>query len=180
LAQKHPKKIDGRIYLGEPLPKREIHLKSDGEICVRGETLFQGYLNNGKIESPLNNGWFETGDIGHYDLKGGIAIIGRKDGQFICGGENIQPEEIERYLLLIPDILEAVVVPKEDPEFGMRPVAVIRTLGPRMTLQKIQIALGEHLPKYKIPVALYQLDEIPKNGLKIDRKQIKNWFKNGI
>lgn len=173
LTQKHPKEIDGQIYLGEPLPTREVRLKPNGEICVRGEPLFEGYLKQGTIESPLNNGWFETGDIGQYHPQGGFSIIGRKDWQFISGGENIQPEEIEQHLLQIPGILEAVVIPKEDPEFGMRPVAVIRTLNPLFTLSQMQQILSDYLPKYKIPIALYHVNEIPKTGLKIDRKQIR-------
>lgn len=172
LCKKLPKKIDEKIYLGHPLPKRELRLKEDGEICVRGETLFEGYLKEEKIELPLNNGWFETGDIGQYDPKGGIAIVGRKDWQFICGGENIQPEEIEQYLLQIPDILDAVVLPQKDPEFGMRPIAVIRTINRNYTLSEVQSILANHLPKYKIPIGLYPFNEIPKNGLKIDRHQI--------
>ncbi len=165
LARKNPPLIDGRIYLGNPLPKRELKLASDGEIWVRGETLFDGYLGFDKI-----SGWFPTGDIGTVHPKEGIAIIGRKDWQFICGGENIQPEEIEQHLLNIPEIIEAVVIPVFDAEYGMRPVAIIKTHTPHISLHTIQAALTDHLPKYKIPFRLHILNEIPKNGLKINRK----------
>lgn len=170
LARKNPPQIEGHFYLGEPLPSREIRLKPDGEICVRGDTLFTGYLNSEK-----QNDWFETGDMGRRHPTEGIAIVGRKDWQFICGGENIQPEEIEQYLLQIPDVLEAIVVPKEDLEFGMRPVAILRTTNPFFTLEQMQGILAETLPKYKIPMALYIVDEMPKNGLKIDRQFLKQW-----
>ena len=173
LARKNPPQIDGHIYLGKALPGREIRLKPDGEICVRGETLFDGYLNDKKIDD-----WFETGDIGKQHPTDGIAIIGRKDWQFICGGENIQPEEIEQHLLQIPEVLEAVVVPKGDPEFGMRPVAMIRAQNSLFTLERMQRILAKSLPKYKIPIALYLVDDIPKNGLKIDRRQIINKITN--
>lgn len=168
LARKQPPCINGHFYLGKPLPKREIRLEPDGEIWVKGATLFQRYLHD---DSPFINGWFPTGDIGQYDEKEGYTIIGRKDWQFISGGENIQPEEIEQQLLQIPDILEAVVAPKPDPEFGMRPIAFIRTVNPLFSLQMMHSLLAERLPKYKIPIALYLIDEFPKNGLKIDRKQ---------
>ncbi len=168
LAREKPPKIGGHYYLGNPLPKREIKLGLDGEIWVRGETLFQGYL-----ESPPINDWFPTGDIGKYDPIHGISIIGRKDWQFISGGENIQPEEIEHHLLQIPDILEAAVVPKSHPEFGMRPIAFVRTLNPHFTLAQMQRLLSLSLPKYKIPDALYFIDKFPKTGLKIDRKQLR-------
>lgn len=167
LARKHPPRINGSLSLGNPMPKREIRLEQDGEIWVKGETLFQGYLNE---TPPFQKGWFPTGDIGRYNEKEGYSILGRKDWQFISGGENIQPEEIEQHLLEIPDILEAVIAPKEDPEFGMRPVAFIRTLNPFLTLEKVQNLLADSLPKYKIPIALYFVDAFPKTGSKIDRR----------
>ncbi len=163
LARKHPPLIEGSFHLGKALPKREIRLGSDGEIFVRGETLFDGYLNQ------MQEGWFATGDIGREHPTEGIAIVGRKDWQFISGGENIQPEEIEKYLHQIPGILEAVIIPKKDPEFGMRPVAVIRA-NKKITLEIIREYLIDFLPKYKIPVDLSLIDEFPKNGIKIDRQ----------
>lgn len=164
LARENPPLIDGHFYLGNPLPKREIRLSPDGEILVRGETLFDGYVDQPREE------WFATGDIGRRTTEG-IAIIGRKDWQFISGGENIQPEEIELALLQIPDVLEAVVIPKKDPEFGMRPVAVINTRYP-IAIDKIKETLQQHLPKFKIPIAFHFIDEIPKKGLKIDRRKL--------
>ena len=167
LLREKPPLIDGSFYLGSPLPKRELKLAPDGEILVRGETLFEGYLNQ-----PKKVTWFKTGDIGKFHPKEGIAIVGRKDWQFISGGENIQPEEIEKYLLQIPGVLEAVVLPKEDPEFGARPVAVIRANNTEISLDSLQ----EHLPKYKIPVAIQFLTNFPKKGLKIDRSKLKILF----
>jgi O-succinylbenzoic acid--CoA ligase len=165
-ARKNPPKIDGHFHLGAPLPGREIQIAHDGEILVRGTTLFQGYWEQGKLRAPGE--WFATGDIG----IDGLAILGRKDWQFISGGENIQPEEIEQHILQIPAVIEAVVLPQSDPEFGQRPVAVIRASDPSFDLPRLQRALQEHLPKYKIPIALYLVDEIPKMGLKIDRKAL--------
>lgn len=165
LARKNPPLINGSLFLGTPLPKREIKLAPDGEIFVRGETLFDGY-----IDRP-QNGWFATGDIGCEHPTEGIAIIGRKDWQFISGGENIQPEEIEHYLHQIPGILEAIVIPKKDPEFGTRPVALIRSSHP-LTLDLIQKSLSEYLPKYKIPIAVYEQSEFPRRGMKIDRNEL--------
>lgn len=169
-------------WLGHPLPEREMKLAPDGEILVRGECLFQGYWNDGKLELPLIDGWFATGDLGKIGAEG-YMVTGRKDWMFISGGENIQPEEIERELNLLPEIVEAVVVPVDDPEFGKRPAAAVHLNDPSFDLEKMRRSLAEKLPKYKIPVSLFAFDELPKNGLKIDRKQIfeqisKNNLKN--
>lgn len=163
--------------LGYPLAGREMKLAPDGEILVRGECLFQGYWEEGKLNLPIKDGWFATGDLGKRE-KEGFAITGRKDWMFISGGENIQPEEIERELIALPEIAEAVIVPIDDPEFGKRPAAAVKLNDPSFPLEKLQRALAEKLPKYKIPVSLFALDEIPKIGLKTDRKQIFELIRN--
>ncbi len=161
------------LYLGQPLKKREIGIAPDGEILVKGECLFQGYWENGKLHAPFDSeGWFATGDIGRVSEKEGIAVIGRKDWQFISGGENIQPEEIEQELLKLPQIEEAVIIPLNDPQFGKRPGAIVKLNDPDYGLKQLQTDLSAALPKYKIPISLLKLDEFPKNGLKVDRKKI--------
>jgi len=161
------------ISCGHPLKMREISIASDGEILVRGDCLFQGYWENQKLSRPFDlDGWFRTGDIGKYDSYKGLTVIGRKDWQFISGGENIQPEEIENALLQIDSILEAAVVPTSDPEYGARPVAFIKTSNLQLNRQSIKKFLLDKLPKYKIPTSLFLVDEIPKKGLKIDRAQL--------
>jgi len=156
----------------KPLIGREIQIGNNGEILVKGPPLFQGYLGEKKQED-----WFATGDLGDFQ-DGKLTIIGRKDWMFISGGENIQPEEIEQELLMFSDILEAVVIPKNDPEFGKRPVAFLKVLT-QINIRQIQTTLQNRLPKYKIPISFHILDEIPKiNGFKINRfilSQIANY-----
>lgn len=167
LLKKDPTLENGSIFLGKPLPKREIKLDLTGEILVRGETCFNGYLNEERKEKT----WFHTGDIGIEDPKKGIAIIGRKDWQFFSGGENIQPEEIEKFLLQVPEIAEAIVVPKKDPDLGSKPVAFVCIHRP-ITEKKILSFLSKHLPSYKLPATISVLDKIPKKGIKPDRKKL--------
>ena len=64
--------------------------------------------------------------MGQLDKKGCLAVTGRRDNMFISGGENIHPEEIEKALLSIKGIVEAIVVPKEDTELGHRPIAFVK------------------------------------------------------
>ena len=169
LAKKHTP--DG--YLGFALPKREIKLAEDGELLVRGPCLFMGYWQKGTIQKP--DEWFATKDMAICDPLRGIKITGRKDWQFISGGENIQPEEIEKFLLSIESVEEAAVLPCKDPEFGARPVAFI--VG-SVNAEKIKKELVKHLPKYKIPKHFLFLKEIPKKGFKIDRTTLFNFLEN--
>ena len=160
------------LHFGHPLPNREIKVADDGEILVRGSCLFKGYWDDGRLFLPLKDGWFQTGDLGDYSKSRGLLIRGRKDWQFISGGENIQPEEIESALLTCPEVQEAVVIPRPDPEFGFRPVAFVRSSHKEFSLEKMKHFLSDLLPKYKIPVALHFVDEFPRKGLKIDRKTL--------
>ena len=79
---------------------------------------------------------------------------------FISGGENIQPEEIEKYLCQIDGIKEAVVIPLKDAEFGMRPVAFIK--GSIKNTKQLNRHLQKYLPKFKIPQVFYSLTSLKK------------------
>ena len=70
----------------------QLRLAQDGEIHLRGPSIFQKYWGD---RDRQENEWFPTRDIGKKDALGVLKIIGRKDRQFISGGENIHPEEIE-------------------------------------------------------------------------------------
>ncbi|MCB1107966.1 MAG: o-succinylbenzoate--CoA ligase [Chlamydiia bacterium] len=144
--------FEGPFSLGHPLPYREIKVSKEGEVWVRGKTLFQGYLqSDASLHLPLNSeGFFETKDLGKYSPKSGLQIFGRKDRLFISGGENIQPEEIEKLLINIDGIIRAKVVPNPDEEFGFRPIAYIES-EESIQEERLKSYLSSFLPKFKIP-----------------------------
>jgi o-succinylbenzoate---CoA ligase len=156
---------------GRPLPHREVGISCDGEILVRGETLFAGYVEGDAIERPLDaDGWFHTGDLGDLDENGYLRVLGRKDNLFVSGGENVQPEEIEEALSGLEGVEEAVVVPVPDPEFGARPVAFVRTADGIVEPDALARSLRMVLPGFKIPVDFYAWPEEAGSGeMKVDR-----------
>lgn len=156
------------------LKYRQLRVSFEGEILVKGKTLFLGYVSNKKLTKPFDRqGWFHTGDLG-YLKKGSLKVAGRKDNMFISGGENIQPEEIERHLLNIKGIESAAVVPVADKKFGFRPAAVIKFRPSfKIAASKIEHLLKINLAKYKIPIKYYSW---PKNFTmdpKINRKELQ-------
>jgi O-succinylbenzoic acid--CoA ligase len=154
---------------GRVLPYREVSVSGEGEILVRGETLFAGYVQGGKTGRPAHpGGWFSTGDLGRLDGAGRLRVLGRRDNLFVSGGENVRPEEIEEALLRIPGVEEAVVVPVPDPEFGARPVAFVRLSGGTGDLAR---ALEPVLPRFKIPKAFHEWEGA--GGMKPDRPALK-------
>jgi o-succinylbenzoate---CoA ligase len=160
---------------GRPLPHREVAVSGRGEILVRGETLFAGYLEGDSVHRPLDaDGWFHTGDLGVLDENGYLGVRGRRDNLFVSGGENIQPEEIEEALSGLDGVQEAVVVPVPDPEFGARPVAFVLTVEDVPDQETLTRALEEVLPRFKIPVAFYPWpDEAWGRGMKVDRSSLR-------
>ncbi|GMW00351.1 MAG: 2-succinylbenzoate-CoA ligase [Candidatus Hydrogenedentota bacterium] len=155
-----------------PIVPGSVRLTGEGEIQVRGETLFLGYLNHDEIVLPMDaEGWFSTGDLGELDDQGRLMVTGRKDNMFISGGENILPEEIEQCLMRIPGIVQAFVVPVQDEEYGQRPVAFIETDGViEADVWKAQ--LREWLPPYKVPLRFEALPTNP-TGLKVSRADLQ-------
>jgi O-succinylbenzoic acid--CoA ligase len=151
---------DGTVSLGLPLAGREIRLSADGEVLTRGETRFNGYITSEGLCLPCDQeGWFATGDIAELLPDGTLAIIGRRDAQFISGGENIHPEMVENALTSLPGILAACVVPIPNDEFGHRPFAFVVSEGVSLDLNEIREALRPLIPSFALPIGIQEAPE---------------------
>jgi long-chain acyl-CoA synthetase len=100
----------GRV--GVSGPYGELAISPQGEILVRGDHVFMGYLNlPDKTAQTLIDGWLHTGDIGVFDEDGYLRITDRlKDIIITAGGKNITPSELENQLKFSPYITDAVVI----------------------------------------------------------------------
>jgi len=98
--------------VGKPLSNIDVRIAEDGEILVRGPSVFQGYWNlPEETRGAFCDGWFKTGDIGNVDADGFLYVTDRKkDLLKTSGGKFIAPQPIETLLKQYPLILEAVVV----------------------------------------------------------------------
>ena len=163
-----------RLTSGRLLPYRRLRIGDEGEILLRGETLFMGYVENGKVARPVDSGgWFATGDLGSVDEDGYLSVTGRRDNRFFSGGETIHPEEIERALVEHDDVEQAVVVPVPDEEYGERGVAFVRSRGPRPGAAGLEAWLRRTLPRYMVPDRFLEWPETERNSLKIDRSRFR-------
>jgi len=95
----------------------ELKLSAEGEILVKGEHVFMGYLNQPeKTAETIKDGWLHTGDVGTIDEDGYVRITDRmKDIIITAGGKNITPSEIENQLKFSPYITDAVVIGDKRP-----------------------------------------------------------------
>ena len=161
------------LTAGKLLEHRELAISSDYDILVRGRTCFRGYVDREGLVQPFDQaGWFATRDLGRLDSEGNLAVEGRRDNQFISGGENIHPEEVESAFYTFPEVEEVIVVPIDDREFGCRPVAFVKRVdGSSSTGIDYKSALKDVLPGFKIPVACHSwpTGNIAE-GLKLNRR----------
>ncbi|MEV5548526.1 AMP-dependent synthetase/ligase [Streptomyces sp. NPDC052309] len=106
--------------VGQPLPGSEVRIADDGEILVRGPSVFQGYVGDGEAtRRVLRGGWLATGDLGYLDDEGYLAITGRKKDVIITsGGKSVAPAALEQRLRMHPLVHQAVVVGDNRPCVG--------------------------------------------------------------
>lgn len=99
--------------VGKAVPYGEVAISPEGEILIRGDFVFMGYLNQPArtAETVDRDGWLHTGDVGLIDNEGYVRITDRmKDIIITAGGKNITPSEIENQLKFSPYISDAVVI----------------------------------------------------------------------
>ncbi|WP_025032298.1 AMP-dependent synthetase/ligase [Bradyrhizobium sp. DOA9] len=104
--------------VGTSVPWGEVALSPEGEILIKGDFLFMGYLNQPEktAETIDSRGWLHTGDVGTIDNEGFVRITDRmKDIIITSGGKNITPSEIENQLKFSPYISDAVVIGDKRP-----------------------------------------------------------------
>jgi long-chain acyl-CoA synthetase len=111
----------GRIKLGsvgKAAPWGEVGISPEGEILIKGDFLFMGYLNQPEktAETVDAKGWLHTGDVGSIDHEGFVKITDRmKDIIITSGGKNITPSQIENQLKFSPYISDTVVIGDKRP-----------------------------------------------------------------
>jgi long-chain acyl-CoA synthetase len=104
--------------VGKAAPWGEVMISPQGEILIRGDFLFSGYLNQPEktAETIDAKGWLHTGDVGSIDNEGFVKITDRmKDIIITSGGKNITPSEIENQLKFSPYVSDAVVIGDKRP-----------------------------------------------------------------
>ena len=98
--------------VGKTLPNLEVRIAEDGEILVKGPSVFKGYWNcPEETKQSLENGWFKTGDIGDVDADGYLSVTDRKKDLIkTSGGKFIAPQPIENALKLNPYVGVAAIL----------------------------------------------------------------------
>ncbi|WP_170220561.1 AMP-dependent synthetase/ligase [Xylanimonas allomyrinae] len=106
--------------VGPALPGLSIKIDDDGEILLKGASVFRGYHNQPELTAEaLQDGWFHTGDLGTLDSEGRLRITGRKKEIIVtAGGKNVAPALLEDRLRSHPLVSQVVVVGDQRPFIG--------------------------------------------------------------
>lgn len=137
----------------------------EGNLWVRGTSLFVGYFKQPELYGVDNEGWFPTGDLARLDEQGYVRITGRSKDVVIRGGENIPIVDIENTLYQHPKIQTLALVGKPDERLGERLCAYV-TLKEgveSLTLEEVCTFLSERkVTRQYQPEFLEVLDELPR------------------
>ncbi|KAI1211772.1 acetyl-CoA synthetase-like protein [Annulohypoxylon truncatum] len=175
------KRKPGTVGLGQGVEVKilndagdEVPQGSEGEICILGENVTKGYLNNPTANASAftKGGFFRTGDQGKKDEDGYIIITGRIKELINKGGEKISPIELDNVLTRHPSVSEAVSFAIPDELYGQEiGVAVVLKSGAKLDQDELKAWVSEKLAKFKVPKKVYFTEIMPKTATgKIQRR----------
>jgi fatty-acyl-CoA synthase len=143
---------------------RDARANEIGNVCLRGITVFKGYLQAGKNAGIWVDGdWFNTGDLGRMDADGYIWLTGRSKDLIIRGGHNIDPQMIEEALHGHPAVAMAAAVGKPDEKAGELPVVYVQLKpGQQASEAELLAHAADHVPeRAAVPKDVWIIDALP-------------------
>lgn len=135
-----------------------------GHLCIRGATVFEGYLQAEKNPSLwLEGGWFDTGDLARLDADGYLWLVGRSKDLIIRGGHNIDPQLIEEAMHRHPDVALAAAVGKPDRHAGELPVVYVQRMpgGRADEAELLRHAAAHIAERAAVPKDVWIVDSLP-------------------
>jgi long-chain acyl-CoA synthetase len=172
----HPFKI-GKGTIGKVLPGRDVEIRDDGEIVVRGDMVSTATWRNGAMQQS-DSRWLETGDLVHKDEQGQLHFLGRKSQVIVTpAGLNVHPEDVEAALNAQPGVEASAVVPLLT-SGGTEPAAVLLFRGSRDEAQHAVIAANTRLVDFQ-RVRQWRIWpdlDLPRTSTgKIQRHKVTEW-----
>lgn len=175
--------------IGKPFNGVEVSLRKPdgteagagevGQIYIRSSMIFSGYFNNAdETKQVIHGEWATVGDLAMRDSEGFLYMVGRSNNMIISGGLNIYPEEIEKILLSLEEIEEAIVAGLPDAYWGQKVVALVKAKQDAVISdQDIMAHCRKRLASYKCPKEILRVESFPyTNSGKISRASIHDWL----
>jgi len=165
------------VKSGAVLPKGEV-----GSIEIRGPNVFKGYwrMPEKTASEFRDDGFFVSGDLGMFDERGYLMIVGRDKDLIISGGFNVYPAEVEAAIDALEGVAESAVIGLPHADFGEAVTAVVvPSAAGAPAEESVRKALEPVLAKYKIPKRVLTVDSLPRNSMgKVQKKQLRETYAN--
>ncbi|MGH9085118.1 MAG: ANL family adenylate-forming protein, partial [Acidimicrobiales bacterium] len=161
----------------DPVTLEEVPVGETGELWLRGYSLMLGLHKRERADTFTPDGWYRTGDGGHFDADGHFYFTGRTGDLIKSAGMNITPRDVELALEALPEVVMAFVTGLEAGERGQDVVAAI-ALRPGTTLdeEEARKRVKEEISSYKVPrrIAVFaDQTELPwLDSGKVDRRRL--------
>jgi long-chain acyl-CoA synthetase len=164
----------GGLTVGRILPDYQLRIDNAdahgvGEVKIRGKGMFDAYCWPWRLRDEcLQDGWFDTGDLGRLDENGCLALLGRSKTVIVCAGMKIFPEEVEEVINSAPGVKESLVSGRDHPQYGQTAVAQIVTAAnvedPAAVVESLRAHCLAKLSSYKVPVEFRVVPSLPKTA----------------
>lgn len=181
-----------KIPYGYPLTNQSMYVLDErnqltedfayGEICIGGEGLANGYLDEERTEAAFFDHealgrLYRTGDKGFMSREGYLEIVGRMQFELKINGYRIDLIEIANAVQQLKEVQQAKVFVKSNKNKGTLVAVYTTSGGEQLTASYMRSSLHKSLPDYMIPTTFIKVDEIPLNmNGKVDTKQLENWL----
>jgi len=135
-----------------------------GEILVRGYIVTRGYYNRPEETARAidADGWFHTGDMGLMRPDGHMRFLGRYKDMLKIGGENVDPMEVEAFLMTHPAVQAVAVVGLPDARLSEVAVAFVQlAAGQALSEEQVIAHCRGRVASFKIPRHVVFVDELP-------------------
>ena len=156
--------------IGEPILGIEWYLESDGELCVKSNSLFLGYYKDKEqTDTRMHNGFLKTEDLISIDDRGYFYVTGRKNDFINVMGQKVYPKEIEETLSVFSEIKEVCVTAEADSARGQIPILHLVPFNFEIDKtsfeQKYLQSVNGKMDDFKIPRKFVWHQSFPKSPL---------------
>ena len=159
---------------GKPFVHTEVRVVDDagndvppgtpGEVWISGPHMMKAYWNRPDATADtLVDGWVKSGDVAILDEDGCVYIQDRKKDMIISGGENVYPAEVENVILELEGVADVAVIGMPSEKWGESGLAIVVRGDEGLDAQSILDHCQGKLARFKQPVAVEFVDEIPRN-----------------
>lgn len=172
--------LNGYNSCGQVLPHAKVTIRSStgqllganktGIITIQAESLAVGYYP----ELFTNRNKFQLDDLGFFDERGYLNIVGRSSNKIITGGENVYPDEVEAAIRATQLVNDVCVIGIPDPHWGQVVTAVYVPSNSSVATATLQAALEDKLSRFKRPKSWITVESLPRNSQgKLNREQLQ-------